>query len=561
MLEIGSIIDEKYKILNIIGRGGMSVVYLAINEKANKPWAIKEVRKKGEKNSGVLQHSFEVEIAMLRKLNHPGLPSIIDIIDQGDNFLIVMDYIEGNTLEKILRESGAQPQEKVVNWAIQLCDVLEYLHSRKPAIVYRDMKPSNIMLRSDGSVVLIDFGTAREFKETNVSDTTCLGTQGYAAPEQFGGMGQTDARTDIYSLGATMYHLLTGHNPSEPPYEMYPITHWNSNLSTGLEGIITKCTQRNPADRYQSVRDLRYALEHYHDLDTKMLKKYRRNVQIFLGMSLATIVAFSVSFATHFSALHVRSDEYTYYLETAGKATDKNESLSYYMDAIKIDSTREEAYQGLVDIFSEDGLFDDKEEEMLLQLTISVDKYLQQFQAQNPKGYADWCYDVGSAYWYYYEHEENRQSNAVSWFQSAMEYYETDEGKESEYKRAKMYVEIGNFYKKIVPAQISGSDAGMYGEYWNNLMELKRMNDENPDRDLITLRLYKEIVTRALEYAKYLQEDGITIEEIDTTFTSIQKDIGQMHASQNVMIEIEELTQLIHNSKEMIVSSYKGGWK
>ena len=92
-------------------------------------------------------------------------------------------------------------------------------------------------------------------------------------------------------------------------------------------------------------------------------------------------------------------------------------------------------------------------------------------------------------------------------------------------------------------------------------MELKRMNDENPDRDLITLRLYKEIVTRALEYAKYLQEDGITIEEIDTTFTSIQKDIGQMHASQNVMIEIEELTQLIHNSKEMIVSSYKGGWK
>ena len=143
------------------------------------------MRKKGEKNSGVLQHSFEVEIAMLRKLNHPGLPSIIDIIDQGDNFLIVMDYIEGNTLEKILRESGAQPQEKVVNWAIQLCDVLEYLHSRKPAIVYRDMKPSNIMLRSDGSVVLIDFGTAREFKETNVSDTTCLGTQGYAAPEQF----------------------------------------------------------------------------------------------------------------------------------------------------------------------------------------------------------------------------------------------------------------------------------------------------------------------------------------------------------------------------------------
>lgn len=561
MLEIGSIVDGKYKILSVIGHGGMSVVYLAINEKANKTWAIKEVRKQNGNNLGVMQHSFEVEISMLRKLKHKGLPSIIDIIDQGDNFLIVMDYIEGNTLEKVLHESGAQPQKKVIDWAIQLCDVLEYLHSRKPAIIYRDMKPSNIMLRSDGSVVLIDFGTAREFKETNVSDTTCLGTQGYAAPEQFGGMGQTDARTDIYSLGATMYHLITGHNPSEPPYEMYPITQWNPNLSTGLEGIITKCTQRNPKDRFQSVQDLRYALEHYHDLDVKMLHKYRRNVRVFSAMAVTTIAAFAVSFAAYFSALHLQSNEYTYYIETAGKSTNKDESVSYYLEAIKIDGAKEDAYQGLIDIFSSDGLFDDKEEAILLQLTISVDKYLQQFQTENPKGYADWCYDVGNTYWFYYEHEENRQSDAVPWFQSAMEYYETDENKEMEYKRSKMYVEIGNFYKKIVPAQINGSDVGMYGEYWKNLMELKKMNDENPDRDLITLRLYKEIVTRAMEYAKYLQEDGITIEEIESAFASIQDDIDKMHASRNVMAEIEELKELINNSKEMIVSSYKGGWE
>ena len=128
------------------------------------------------------------------------------------------------------------------------------------------------MLRSDGSVVLIDFGTAREFKERSVADTTCLGTQGYAAPEQFGGMGQSDARTDIYSLGATLYHLVTGHNPTQPPYDMYPITHWNANLSTGLEKIILKCTQRNPEDRYQSAKDLKYALEHYRDLDVAAVK-------------------------------------------------------------------------------------------------------------------------------------------------------------------------------------------------------------------------------------------------------------------------------------------------
>ena len=248
MLEIGRIVDGKYRILSKVGQGGMSTVYLAINEKANKPWAIKEVRKDGIQNFEVVRQSLIVETDLLKKLKHDNLPSIIDIIDQDDNFLIVMDYIEGITLDKVIKEYGPQKQDDVVNWAIQLCDVLCYLHTRKPPIIYRDMKPSNVMLKYDGSVVLIDFGTAREYKERASGDTACLGTQGYAAPEQFGGQGQTDARTDIYCLGATMYHLLTGHNPSEPPYEMYPITYWDASLSSGLEGIILKCTQKNPED-------------------------------------------------------------------------------------------------------------------------------------------------------------------------------------------------------------------------------------------------------------------------------------------------------------------------
>ena len=200
MLTIGSVIDGKYKILNKIGQGGMSVVYLAMNEKANKQWAIKEIRKDGVKDFQVVKQSLIVETDLLKKLDHPNLPSIVDIIEDDNTFLIVMDYVEGRSLEKELEEYGAQRQDKVIEWAKQLCDVLIYLHSRKPPIIYRDLKPENIMLRPDGKVMLIDFGTAREFKERNVSDTVCLGTVGYAAPEQFGGQGQTDARTDIYGL-------------------------------------------------------------------------------------------------------------------------------------------------------------------------------------------------------------------------------------------------------------------------------------------------------------------------------------------------------------------------
>ena len=208
MLQIGSLVDNKYKILNEVGQGGMSVVYLAINERANKTWAVKEIRKDGVCDFEAVKQGLVVETDMLKRLNHDHLPSIIDVIDQEDSFLIVMDYIEGQSLQAVLKNGGAQPQKQVLEWGIQLCDVLGYLHSQNPPIIYRDMKPANVMLRPNGDVTLIDFGTAREFKNRSmVEDTTCLGTRGYAAPEQFGGRGQTDARTDIYCLGATLYHL------------------------------------------------------------------------------------------------------------------------------------------------------------------------------------------------------------------------------------------------------------------------------------------------------------------------------------------------------------------
>ena len=122
------------------------------------------------------------ETNILKKLSHPNLPSIIDVIDTEDSFIIIMDYVQGNSLNKALEEYGAQPQEYVIEWAKQLCDVLGYLHSRQPPIIYRDMKPANIMLKPDGNVTLIDFGTAREFKEKNLADTTCSRHCGLCGP-------------------------------------------------------------------------------------------------------------------------------------------------------------------------------------------------------------------------------------------------------------------------------------------------------------------------------------------------------------------------------------------
>lgn len=558
MLEIGTIIDGKYKILNEIGHGGMSTVYLAINEKANKPWAVKEIRKSCRKDFQMIRQSLLMEVELLKKLKHPNLPSIIDVIDEKENIMIVMDYIEGNTLEKVLSEQGAQKQETVIEWAIQLCDVLDYLHTRNPAVIYRDMKPSNVMLKSDGSVILIDFGIAREYKERNVADTICLGTQGYAAPEQFGNMGQTDARTDIYCLGATMYHLVTGHNPSEPPYEMYPITYWNPELSTGLEQIILKCTCKNPNDRYQSARELKYALQHYRDMDITAVRQNCKRLALFLGTAIASLLCFIASIGFGVASRNLQKDTYAEFMEMAARTTVEKDALELYIQAIDTDSARSEAYERFCERVLEDGVFDNGEEDCLLGINISTKKYLQNFFEKNPTAYADFCYDIGNAYWFYYEHEESRQTHAVVWFEEAAKVYEGMEERKEELRRSLLYMDMGGFYKKIIAAQIEGVDAGMYGDYWTKLVAWKQMNDVQPDRELITLRMYRELVTRSMEYARYLREDGIRQEEIQEVYASIVTDLLRMEqqATQNVRQEIAAIRGLLEGVDELISSGY-----
>ena len=217
----------------------------------------------------------------MKRLDHPALPRIVDIIEDRETIYVVMDYIEGESLDRILLEDGPQPQERVIEWAKELCDVLGYLHRQKPPIIYRDMKPANVMLKPEGNLKVIDFGIAREYKEANLADTTVLGTRGYAPPEQHGSR-QTDARSDIYSLGMTMHHLLTGIDPKPADYMYMPIREWNSELSSGLERVIDKCTALDPEDRYQNCNELMYALEHYEEEDESYKSKQKKKRNVFI---------------------------------------------------------------------------------------------------------------------------------------------------------------------------------------------------------------------------------------------------------------------------------------
>lgn len=260
MLNIGSVIDNRYKILRVIGRGATSCVYLAENIRLHNYWAIKEVYKTsvvGGQGDGKM---FIAEANILTRLRHPGLPAIVDILNTPSAYLVVMEYVDGISLDKVLEQRGAQKEEDVVKWGKQLCEVLTYLHSQQPAIIYRDMKPANIMLKKNGDVVLIDFGMAREFKAQRQYDTTNLGTHGYAAPEQYSHTVQTNARTDIYCLGMTLYHLVTGQDPCLPPYGTQTLQNINPALSKNLDQVIRKATQYRMEDRYASAAQMQQAL-------------------------------------------------------------------------------------------------------------------------------------------------------------------------------------------------------------------------------------------------------------------------------------------------------------
>lgn len=545
MLENGTIIDGKYKILNKIGQGGMSVVYLAMNEKANKQWAIKEVRKDVSKDFEVIKQGLITETNLLKKLNHPNLPSIVDVIDTEDTFLIVMDYIEGNPLSVLLEENGAQPQDMVIFWALQLCDVLSYLHTREVPVIYRDMKPANVMLKPNGEVILIDFGIAREYKRQSISDTTCLGTQGYAAPEQFGGQGQTDARTDIYCLGATLYHLLTGHNPSEPPYEMYPIRYWNENLSSGLEEIILTCTQKNPEDRYQNCEELRYALEHYMEMDDAYRKKERRQLRIFAAAAGMTVFCFAAAAIFHMAGNSLKNDNYEAYLSDALTASTEEGAISFYQQAIRLEPRRKDAYMALLEKMLEDDNFSEDEayttREILHYKTTNVQS-CEDALAENEADYDEFAYQLGMAYFYSYE-ENGNKNNAKKWLKVASESQTLDANK---VERATRLLKISEYYLKIGVQSKSGDESTSYKDYWEDLKVLSEGNLVEMDNEVTALMMYNEVAFQIATNAQKFTDAGVEKEEMMSMLADILSHMEtDLQATEQNGQRIEELKEKV----------------
>jgi serine/threonine protein kinase len=277
-LPIGYMLRGRYRILRVIGGGGMGAVYKAEDTKLEgTPVAVKEMRTDMETASSSsaqgadsteeqrarereerrqLREAFRQEAQILMELHHPNLPRVNEFFTEGGRPYLVMELLPGESLEKKLDRLRGQPMDEAeaLKYGIQLCRVLQFLHTQSPPIIFRDVKPANIMLLPNGQVKLIDFGIARTYKEGKRRDTMSMGTAAYAPFEQFG-KGQTDARSDIYSLAATLYHLLTGRPPT-PATTPTNLRDYNPKLSSPTEQLIIRCMSRDMDTRPQTASAL-----------------------------------------------------------------------------------------------------------------------------------------------------------------------------------------------------------------------------------------------------------------------------------------------------------------
>ncbi len=266
MLEQNTLLQERYRIIKPVGGGGMGQVYLAHDTRlADKTCALKEFvpdphATPEDREQAAVQ--FHREAAILAHLSHPNMPNVSDYFEQDGNFYLIMDYIEGETLlDRLTRSPDGLPEQNVITWAIQLCEVLDYLHSQNPPVIFRDMKPANVMLTAEGQIKLVDFGVVRLFDPTKRTDTLKMGTAGYAPPEQYAGQGQTTPRSDIYSLGVTLHELLTGADPTAHPFVFTPPRQLKHSISPRLSNVVMRALSLDPYDRFPSAQAMSQSLQ------------------------------------------------------------------------------------------------------------------------------------------------------------------------------------------------------------------------------------------------------------------------------------------------------------
>lgn len=534
MAKIGNdIIDSKYEILKLLNTGGMnSAIYLALDKKLNRQWAIKKVRKSSSQTTSMLM----AEASIMKNLDHPMLPRIVGIEEDPKFFYIIMDFVQGENLKTVVTSSGPQAQDTVVSWGVKLCDVLTYLHGK--GIVYRDMKPANIMLSPDGNIKLIDFGIAREYKENASEDTTALGTEGYAAPEQYEGKGQTDARTDVYGMGITLFQLLTGVNPSSYQENIFSIRLQNPNLSSGLDKIILKCTNKDPKKRYQSTEELKKALLNYRKLDDKFLKKQKRVIKKFFTLLGLSTLCFVIAGGSFIASYFQKNNRYSALLSGVP-------SKANIIKAIDVKPSETAGYVALLNYYGKE----------IDQNELSEFSHIYGEHREDITEIEDVSMIAGEKILGSYSEKSIRAKLVAGepYFNAASK----------KYSSAKIYVSMAEFYRAYImqddSAIVKEPSKKDYEKLLRGMSDILKENEklDSDDKHSIMLASDQLILGLLSENADAMREQKISKSDLTSVVSGVEKNLDSINTRVKVLKEKKEVVKAsIVTAKEKIELAY-----
>lgn len=577
MPEIGMIVAGRYRLLNVLGQGGTGIVYQALDETCNKIWAIKVIMKGSEAVFDPAVKAAKREADMLSHLHHRSIPNVEAVIEDDDYFMIIMDYIEGKTLKEIRKElelSGVSLSvEMVAGWGIQLCRLLQDLHTGSEAVVYGDVKPGNVMLRPDGGIVLIDFGTSCRMKDRDADGASCFGTPGFAAPEQYGN-GLTGPWTDIYSLGALMHYMLTGYDAAQTPFYFPPVLECclmtdravsdrEKRKAAAFDRIIAGCTCYTIGERFGSCELLEQELSDF------VKKKQKRPHLFWKGFSIMVMV--SALIVCGILVGKWKEDAgYNAYMEMAEKADDE-EKAALYRQAVCLDPYQEGAYTGLLDALTADDCFSDNDVQIVTELLYTRKGKKEHIAClqENESGYVVFSYRLGMAFYYFYGRVGGKIRSA-GWFKNVadadmeqLQLGEYDSLKWIWQTRAEVFVRFSNRYAAgLNPLEDRKKTEIFWEEYWEDIKILMRDELMSKESVMVELWTYQEIAEGVMNHAADFMGAGIESRELESVLDTITRRMSAVILTDQVRSLKENIERMVEKAKNNIrVSLEDGVWR
>lgn len=491
----GVCLEDRYFLMKILGVGGTSTVFLAMDERIQRKRAIKAVKKEI-----FSEHKFwKQESLILKRLHHEHIAEIFDVLEDQDFFYLVMEYVEGCTLRRLLETGRCFSVRQTAAIGEQICEILSFLHGQKIPVIYGDLKPENLMMEKSGRIVLIDFG-ASEFSSTKQRET-CWGTESYAAPEQKEKNGKTDARSDIYSLGIILYELLYG--------EVF-LRNKVEQSKDEMDQIIEKCTRCNQDERYQKAEEVAESLEIMDLVCRKSARRYK--YRGFLAGFFWSVSIFFLVLSECFSqqAAHLIREGYEQYMKAGERQPEREERVEALKRAVELNPWRPEAYFALLEEYRNE-IFSSEEYREFLELLERENKAGISYEMcleQSKEAYGRFCYEMGIACYFEWEHYGNKKY-AVSWLdQAAVSVGLSEEERETASSLASIAAYHGRLKKQ--GEELSYPEKKMILQYWEDLKKMVGMTQNISLRKMIC----RETVGQIIQYLSAFKESGVSLAEV-----------------------------------------------